>query len=92
MEKDSRSIGLALPNELAGKILTLASDEDRSLSSYVRLLLAKHVKEVEKESGEIEYDPEIVKTNPKGSGSKPAVEEVAKKKPILTRLRKNTNA
>ena len=72
MRSDAKAISIAMAIKSANKLESLAKREERSLSSYVRLLLFNHIKEVEKEDGIIEVDVE-----------KPSIgilEEVPKKK------------
>ena len=57
--KQTRPISLAVAEEIAQKLFFLAGEEERSLSSYVRLLLMDHLKKVEEERGEIVVEPEI---------------------------------
>jgi predicted DNA-binding protein len=66
----TKAISIALPIETAEKLFVIASKDQRSLSSYVRLLLVDNVESYEKENGKVKMfenleEPEAKADKPK---------------------------
>ena len=90
--KNMKTVSFTVPLEIVGKLTMVADAEYRSLSSYMRIVLAKHIEKIEGEHGEIIVEEDVkekLKTKVKKEvKEKPEVEPEEVKPKLVSRLRK----
>jgi len=88
--KNMKTVSFTIPLEIVQKLTTMANMEYRSLSSYMRIVLAKHIEKLEETQGEIAVEEIVKSKKQQKENPEPKKVDEANKPKLVSRLRKKS--